>query len=109
MKPSPSFVRWWKRVSVVAMLLGMIGLAWSTTLSFQYKDTLPTQPDSSTGRIYPFNFHGYYFYQTREERDRMNAVWYSTLAMIVVAIVTGITGDRMSAKSPPQVKISVDS
>jgi hypothetical protein len=79
--------RTWKWVGVALFLVALSGCIWSADLYYQYQGTLPRHSNPATGNVYPLNVHGIVVYQTRDERNWLNEVLYSSIA---VAAASGL-------------------
>ena len=60
-------------------------LRWSLSIWYQYQRILPRHPDPVAGRIYPLNVHGIVVYQTLGERDWLDEIQYSSIAVFVAS------------------------
>jgi hypothetical protein len=67
-------------------LIGLTGWLSAAALTFHYQSKLPRHPDAATGNIYPLNVHGIVVYQTRDERNRLDALQYSSIALAGLAM-----------------------
>jgi len=77
--------RWWKRVSIAIGVAGLVGILWTASIWYEYQRVLPRRPDQPAGRVYPLNVHGIVVYQTREERDWLNEIQYSSIALFAAS------------------------
>jgi hypothetical protein len=69
---------WWKRIGIALFLLALAGGVLSSNTWYRYQATLPRHPDQAAGNIYPLNVHGIVVYQTRDQRDRLDKLDYSS-------------------------------
>lgn len=76
--------------SLCCLLPGVFGLILATTVSTRYMDTLPRFPDPEHLRTIPRNISGYVVYQTEEEARRLELVEYSSVAVFLVGLVSGL-------------------
>jgi hypothetical protein len=65
------------------------GALWAAYLDFQYQATLPRHPDPAVGNVYPLNVHGIIVYQTHDERDLLDEVLYSSVAVGLTSVLMG--------------------
>jgi len=84
--------RLWKRAGIIAGLIGLAGVVWTSSLWYEYQKTLPRRPDSLAGRVYPLNVHGIVVYQTRDERDRLREIQYSSIAIFLASALNVLGG-----------------
>jgi hypothetical protein len=56
-----------KIVAITALVVGLIGKAWTFAACEHYAEVLPRVPDPASGRIYELSFHGLVVYQTLGE------------------------------------------
>src|SRR5208283_3260383 len=76
---------WLKRVGVALFLVALAEGIWTSNVWYQYQACLPRRPDHATGSIYPLNVHGIVVYQTRDQRNRLDRLDYSTFGIGVAA------------------------
>jgi hypothetical protein len=83
--------RLWKRAGITAGVIGLAGIVWTSSIWFEYQRTLPRRPDLVAGRVYPLNVHGIVVYQTRDERNWLDEIQYSSIAIFAAsALISGI-------------------
>jgi len=92
--------KWWKRVGITLAILGLVGISWSSSLWYQYQRTLPRHPDPVAGRIYPLNVHGIVVYQTRDERNWLDEVEYSSALVFAASIFMGAIHHKKFGRPP---------
>ena len=76
--------------SLCFLLPGLAGLILSTIISTRYMNTLPRFPDPPNLRMNPRNINGYVVYQTDQEDRFLNLVEYSSVAIFVLGLATGL-------------------
>jgi len=105
MNPERGMWIWWKRAVIIVGVIGLVGFSWSSSLWYQYQRTLPRHPDPAAGNVYPLNIHGIVVYQTRDERNWLNEVEYSSIAVFAVAALMGLVHERKFGRpqTPPTV------
>jgi hypothetical protein len=94
----------WKRIGVALFLVALAEGIWTSNVWYQYQATLPRHPDQATGNIYPLNVHGIVVYQTRDQRDRLDRLDYSSFGLgIVAALMLIIHAKKFGVPpSPPK-------
>ena len=92
--------RWWKRGGILVGLIGLAGIVWTASLWFEYQRTLPRHPDPVLGRVYPLNVHGIVVYQTRAERNRLDEIQYSSIALFAVSALMAAIHQRKFGRPP---------
>ena len=60
---------------------------WTAGLWNLQLETLPRVPDQETGRVYPRNIHGIVVYQTLSERDQLENIQNSSIAVVAVSFL----------------------
>jgi hypothetical protein len=75
-------------------LIGLAGIVWTSSLWYEYQRTLPRHSELSVGRIYPLNVHGIVVYQTREERNRLAEIQYSSIAIFGASALMAVVYQR---------------
>jgi hypothetical protein len=83
--------KFWSVVIISTWLLGVVGLAWTAGIWYQYQLNLPRRAEPANGRSYPLNVHGIVVYQTREERDRLNRFQFSSITLCAVSVLMTVT------------------
>jgi hypothetical protein len=96
----PKLGRVWRRVGIALFLTAFAGWIWSGGLYYQYQGTLPRHPDPATGSIYPLNIHGVVVYQTLDERDHLDEVQYSSIAIFAASALIAVVY-RKKFEPPP--------
>jgi hypothetical protein len=104
MNPVRGLWTWWKRIGVTICLIGLAGLFWSSSIWYDYQRTLPRHPESAVGRIYPLNVHGIVVYQTREERNWLDEIQYSSIAVFAVGALMGLIYQKRFGRPPTPPK-----
>ena len=79
--------RAWRGIGVTLFLVAFVGSIWSASLFYRYQGTLPRHPDVAAGSVYPLNVHGIVVYQTRDERNWLDEVFYCS---ILLAAASGL-------------------
>jgi len=97
---SPNIERVWKRVGIVLFLAGLGGWICSAALTFRYQATLPRQPDPIAGNVYPLNVHGIVVYQTRHQRNMLDEIEDSSVAVIAVSVLMAAVHQKKWRKPP---------
>jgi hypothetical protein len=92
--------KWWKRVAITMGIVGLVGISWSSSLWYQYQRTLPRHPDPVAGRIYPLNVHGIVVYQTRDERNWLDEIDYSSIAVFAAGGLMGAIYQKKFGRPP---------
>jgi hypothetical protein len=77
--------RLWKRAGIVVGLIGLAGIVWTASIWYRYQRTLPRHPDPVVGRVYPLNVHGIVVYQTGDERNWLDEIQYSSIAVFAAS------------------------
>src|SRR5579863_10008240 len=95
---------WWRRAAIAIALVGLAGWIWSAQLEFHYQETLPRSPNPATGSIYPLNVHGIVVYQTRDERDWLNELQYSSFVVFLVGGLIGFLFEKKFGRPPSPPK-----
>ena len=94
----------WKRAGVAISLIGLAGWIWSAQLEHRYQDTLPRSSNSSTGSIYPLNVHGIVVYQTRDQRNWLNELQYSSFSVFLIGGLMLLAYTRKFGRPPSPPK-----
>ena len=81
------------------LVIGLAGIVWTTSIWYRYQSTLPREPDTSAGRIYPLNVHGIVVYQTRKERDWLNEIQYWSFVIVGASILIEIIQKQVLRRS----------
>ncbi len=92
--------KWWKRVAITMGIVGLVGFSWSSSLWYQYQRMLPRHQNPVAGSIYPLNVHGIVVYQTREERNWLDEVEYSSIAVFAASFLMGGIYQRKFGRPP---------
>lgn len=82
--------RLWRRVGTILALIGLTGIVWTASTWFQYQRVLPRHPDPVAGRLYPLNVHGIVVYQTRDERNWLDEIQYSSMAVYAASALMAV-------------------
>ena len=61
------------------------GNLWTSLIWYDYQRALPRHPDTVAGRVYHLNVHGIVVYQTRDERNWLDEIQYSSIAVFAVS------------------------
>jgi hypothetical protein len=77
--------RLWKRAGIITGMIGLAGILWTSSLWYEYQKTLPRHPDPVAGRVYPLNVHGIVVYQTRDERNWLDEIQYSSIVIFAAS------------------------
>ena len=91
---------WWKRAGIVIALAGLAGWIWAAQLENHYQETLPRSTNSVTGSIYPLNVHGIVVYQTRDERNWLKELHYSSFAVFLIGGLMGLVYEKRYGRPP---------
>jgi hypothetical protein len=75
-----------KRLAIVFVAAGLLAMLCFGYLNVHYAKTLPREPVSATGRVYPLNVHGTVVYLTKNEE---RSLWWMFNGGIAVAIAGG--------------------
>jgi hypothetical protein len=73
---------------------------WAYYLDYRYQATLPRHPDPVAGNVYPLNVHGIVVYQTRDERDLLNEVLYSSIAVAAASGLMAVIYQKKFRRPP---------
>lgn len=92
--------RWWKRAGIVLGSIGLFGIVWTASIWYQYQRTLPRHPDELVGRVYPLNVHGIVVYQTRGERNWLEEIQYSSIALFAASALMAAIYKKYGQSSP---------
>jgi hypothetical protein len=93
---------WWKRIGIFLFLVGFGGGLWAGALFYQYQGTLPRRPAPASGRVYPLNVHGIVVYQTRAERNRLDEILYSSIAILAASgLMAAIHQKKFGRRATP--------
>jgi hypothetical protein len=76
--------------SLLCLLPGLAGLIVAASISTHFMDTLPRFPDPQNLRMIPRNINGYVVYQTDEEARTLEVIEYSSVAVFLVGLATGL-------------------
>jgi hypothetical protein len=106
MNPVGGMWTWWKRVAIAIGLIGLAGILWTSSIWYDYQRALPRHPDPLAGRVYPLNAHGIIVYQTREERNWLDEIQYSSIAVFVVGALMGLVYDKKFGRPPTPPKFA---
>ncbi len=77
-------------LSLFCLLPGLAGLIVSAMTSIHYRDSLPRAPIPEESRMIPRNINGFVVYQTEEEDRRLDLLEYSSVALFVLGLGTGL-------------------
>jgi len=94
----------WKRVAIAIGLIGLAGILWTSSIWYEYQRALPRHPDPVTGHVYPLNVHGIVVYQTRDERNRLAEIQYSSIAVFAVGALMGLIYQKKFGRPPTPPK-----
>jgi len=83
-------VRGLRAFSLCFLLPGLAGLILSSIMSTRYMETLPRYPDPQNQRMSPRNIDGCVIYQTEGEDRTLDLVEYSSLAIFLIGLSTGL-------------------
>jgi hypothetical protein len=95
---------WWKRIAITLFLLALSDGIWTSHVWYQYQATLPRRPDTATGNLYPLNVHGIVVYQTRDQRDRLDRLDYSSFGLMILAFAVGFIHTKKFGVPPTPPK-----
>lgn len=90
----------WKWIVVTLSLITLAGALWSGYLEYRYQATLPRHPDPAAGNVYPLNVHGIVVYQTRDERDLLDEVLHSAVAVGLTSVLLGAIYQKKVGRTP---------
>ena len=76
----------WKVLAFVLLASSIMMMIGWAGLSTGYLNWLPRYPDVAAGRICPFNYHGFVFYQTHAEKARLDALLYAAIFLAAVGL-----------------------
>ena len=62
-----------------ALLVGLF--AWSIESAYIY--TLPREPNSAIGRVFPYNYHGIVLWRTQKEKTQVDSLEYASMLLFV--------------------------
>ena len=79
--------RVWKRVALTLGAIGVAGWLWAGYIEDQYALKLSREPDPATGSVYPLNWHNITVYQTRDQRNWLYEIRFSSFALFVAGAV----------------------
>jgi hypothetical protein len=102
---SLSIERSWKRAGIIVGLIGLAGILWTSSIWYQYQRTLPRYPDPAAGRVYPLNVHGIVVYQTRDERNWLNEIQYSSIAVFAASAWMAAIHQKKFGRPPTPPKL----
>ena len=74
-------------------------MMWAARVEFQYQAVLPRRADPTNGSLYPLNVHGIVVYQTKDQRDRLNRLWHSSMVMLFVSALMAATSIKLERRS----------
>ena len=94
-----------RRVGIAIGFVGLAGILWTSSLWYQYQSTLPRRPDPVAGRVYPLNVHGIVVYQTRDERNRLDEVQYSSIGVFALGVLIGALHRKKFGQPPTPPKL----
>jgi hypothetical protein len=78
------------RIAQLLVWISLAGwLAWGGLMDYYYK-TLLRIPDTVTGHIYPYNFHGFVIYETHKQFILENALSYSSIGLFCIVFLFGV-------------------
>jgi len=77
-------------VITTCCIVGLAGLIWTSAIWSNYQRDLPKHPDPVTGNTYPLNVHGIVVYQTREQRNDLDRIQYSSIGVFVGAALMAV-------------------
>jgi hypothetical protein len=80
-------LRAWKILAFVLLACSILAITMWAGLATGYLNELPRTPDVPAGRIYPFNYHGFVFYQTHAEKLRLDALLYSFILLAACGLL----------------------
>jgi len=95
---------WWKRVGITISLIGLAAWIYAGQLEYQYQATLPRSPSPATGNIYPLNVHGIVVYQTRDERNWLDEIQYSSFAVFLAGALMSLLHTKKFGMPPSPPK-----
>jgi hypothetical protein len=81
-------------------LIGLAGIVWTSSLWYEYQRTLPRHPDTAAARLYPLNVHGIVVYQTRDERNWLDEIQYSSIALFALGGLMGLIYEKKFGRPP---------
>ena len=95
---------WWKRIAVTLSLLALADVIWTSQVWYRYQATLPRHPEAANDSVYPLTVHGIVVYQTRDQRDRLDRLDYSSFGLMPAAFAVGFTYKKKFGipPSPPK-------
>jgi hypothetical protein len=97
---SPDIGRLWKLAGIMVGLLGLAGIVWTSSLWYAYQRTLPRHPDPVAGRVYPLNVHGIVVYQTRDERNWLDEIQYSSIGLFAASALMAAIHQKKFGRPP---------
>ena len=100
MNPVGGMWTWWKRVAITISMIGLAGILWTSSIWYDYQKTLPRRPDPVAGRLYPLNVHGIVVSQTLNERNWLDEIQYSSIAVFAVGGLMGLIYEKRFARLP---------
>jgi hypothetical protein len=92
--------RVWRRTATIGCMIGLAGILWTSCLWYEYQRTLPRRPDPVTRRVYPLNVHGIVVYQTRDERNWLDEIQYSSIAVFAASALIGALHQKKFGRPP---------
>ena len=90
----------WKRVGISMAIVGLAGIVWSGAIWNQYLHVLPRHPEPAAGRVYPLNIHGIVVYHTREEKNWLNEIQYSSITVFAASALLAAIHRKRWGKPP---------
>ena len=97
--------RVWRWIATTGCIIGLVGILWTSSLWYEYQRVLPRQPDSVTGNVYPLNVHGIVVYQTHDERNRLDEIQYSSIAVFAASALIGALHRKKFGRPPTPPKL----
>ena len=92
--------RLWKRAGIIMGLVRLAGIVWTSSLWYGYQKTLPRDPDQVAGRVYPLNVHGIVVYRTRDERNWLDEIQYSSIAIFAASALMAAIHQKKFRRPP---------
>ena len=98
----------WKRIGIILGWIGLAGIVWTAGLWTQQLRTLPRTPEPKMGKIYPRNIHGIVVYQTRHERNQLDAIQDSSIAIFATSLMMSLVYKKKwrqaQVETPPRIR-----
>jgi len=97
--------RLWKRAGIIVGLIGLAGIVWTASIWYQYQRLLPRHPDPVAGRVFPLNVHGIVVYETRDERNWLDEIQYSSMAIFAASALMAAIHQKKYGRpaTPPKL------